>query len=232
MEEAGNDASTSDGGAWTPAQLSGLSLWLDDTVGVVIDPVHAGRIKRWLDQSGKGNNAEGTGGDGVTMSPTLDPAALGGKDVIACDLQTILTVPSVDSLKFGTGDFGIVMVAKVAASSTLYAKDSLFLQVTAGRDLRLDTNTSGAYAVLADTPVDKFEYFVARGAAIRVQSDGKTATGATVTTEATNGNGPLTLCQSSISTTVSLAEVIVVKGTLSDADLTKTLGYLTTKFGL
>jgi hypothetical protein len=236
-EDGGADASDAgDAGSWKPTQLAGLSLWLDDTAGVVMDPLKAGRVKRWLDQSGQNNNAESAGGDGVTSTPALDPAAVGGKDAIACDLQTYLTIPSVSSLAFGTGDFGIVIVAKVTALSSLFTKltpEGLSLTVTSESTLRLDAvGTGGGFALLPGVPTDKFTYFVARGKELRVQAGANSASGATSTADISGDNAPVTLCQSSITKKVSLAEVIAVKGTLSDADLAKTLSYVKAKFGL
>jgi hypothetical protein len=246
--DSGSDALVSDGGTagpdadaevdaagWTPKQLTGLSLWLDDTVGVVKDPGNAGRVKRWLDQSGQGNNADGSGGDGVTMLPALNPAAVGGKDAIDCDLQTYFTIADAPSLKFGTGDFGIVLVSMVTAPGSLVTKASGDLSLTLTPESTLTLSTSGAgagVALLAGTPTTKFSVIAARGAALRVQVGTNTATGAVSTSDVSNSNAPWSLCRSSQSQKISLAEVIAVKGTLTDADLAKTLGYLNSKFGL
>jgi hypothetical protein len=245
--DSGSDGSLSDGGtgsdadadvdaaAWTPKQLTGLSLWLDDTVGVVKDPANAGRVKRWLDQSGQGNNAEGTGGDGVTMLPAFNPAAVGGKDAIDCDVQTFFTIADAPSLKFGTGDFAIVLVSKVTAPGSLFTKSSGDLSLTVTPESTLTLSTAGAgggVALLAGTPTNKFSVIAARGATLRVQVGINTATGAVSTSDVSSSNAPWSLCQSSISQKISLAEVIAVKGTLTDADLAKTLGYLNAKFGL
>ena len=231
----GSDADP-DAAGWTPKQLAGLSLWLDDTVGVISDPMKPGRVKRWLDQSGQGNNAESAGGDGVTSTPALDPAAVGGKNAIACDLQTYFTIASAPSLKFGTGDFGIIIVSKVTAPGSLLSKvtpEGLSLIVTAEATLRLQTvGVGGGVALLAGTPTDKFTVIVARGAALKVRVGTSTATGPASTADVSGDNAPVELCRGSITQKLSLAEVIAVKGTLTDADLTKALGYLNTKFGL
>jgi hypothetical protein len=245
--DSGSDGSLSDGATgtdanpdvdaagWTPKQLPGLSLWLDDTVGVVKDPGNAGRVKRWLDQSGQGNNAEGTGGDGVTMQPAFNPAAVGAKDAIDCDLQTFFTIADAPSLKFGTGDFAVVMVSKVTAPGSLFTKSSSDLSLTVTADATLTLATSGAgagVALLAGTPTNKFTVIAARGGALKLQVGANTATGPVSTSDVSNSNAAWSLCQSSISQKISLAEVIAVKGPLTDVDLAKTVGYLNAKFGL
>lgn len=232
----GSDASAdADAAAWTPKQLPGLSLWLDDTVGVIKDPANAGRVKRWLDQSGQGNDAEGTGGDGVTALPAFDPAAVGGKDAVTCDVQTYLTIADAPSLKFGTGDFAVVLVSKATAPGSLFTKSSTDLSLTVAADATLTLATFGAgagTAQLAAIPTNKFTVIAARGASLRLQVGAKNVTGAASTSDVSNSAAAWSLCQSSISQKISLAEVIAVKGPLTDADLTKTVTYLNTKFGL
>ena len=255
--DAANDAATSgdaandapgeaavDAGPFHPGKLPGLSLWLDDTVGVVMNPLAAGRVKRWLDQSGLGNNAEAAGGDGVISTPALDPAAVNGKDAILCDSQTYFTIPSVSSLQFGTGDWGIVMVAKVsvqagaAGSAPLYQKvapNGVALTVTGEGSLRLDaqgpTGTGGGSALLAGAPSSAFQLFAARGRALEVSTLLGTATGPTTTADVSGDNAPVTFCRAGTDPS-SVAEVIVVKGKLSDVNLAKTKQYLKKKFGL
>lgn len=223
-----------DAGAWTPKKLAGLSVWLDDTVGIVKDPAKAGRIKRWLDQSGNGNDANGEGGDGITMSPALDPSAIAGKDAVVCDLQTILRIPSTPSVQFGTSDFAILMVAKLGALGgsgiTLYHKTDIQLLVLSTAELRMQASSELLSIPLV--PTDKFLIFSARGKALDLRAGSASTTGATSTADLSGGNVAVTLCQGTISTTPSIAEVIVVKGTVNDADLALTTGYLKKKFGL
>lgn len=229
--DAGGDA-----GTWTPKRLNGLSLWLDDGVGIVKDPAAAGRVKRWLDQSGLANHADAAGGDGVTSTPKLSPSALGaGLDAVECDAQTYLSIPSTPSLRFGTGDFGIVMVAKAVALGTLYSKvspEGLSLNLTAESTLQLQAvGVGGGIALLAGAPTSTFALFVARGSALRLRFNSTTVTGATSTADLSGANAPVILCQSSITQKIAIAEVIAVKGTLTDAELLKTVTYLNTKFG-
>jgi hypothetical protein len=69
----------------TPKRLSGLVLWLDDTVGIVQEPSKPEQVKRWIDQSGQGNDAtaqctNGCPGDLLN----LDPAAVNGRGAVTC----------------------------------------------------------------------------------------------------------------------------------------------------
>lgn len=223
-----------DGGSWSPKMLPGLSLWLDDTVGIVMDPAKPGRVKRWLDQSGKGNNADGEGGDGVTMSPSLDPSAINAKDAVVCDLQTILRIPSNPSLQFGTGDFGIIMVMKLdslnGGTLSLYHKTAIELRALTTAEVQFQAFSE--LIAIAKVPTDKFQIFVARGKALELRAGAKQQAGGTSTADLSGDNTPVTLCQGNISTKPAIAEVIVVKGNVSDADLATTTSYLKTKFGL
>ena len=115
-QESGTDGPTStDGGSWTPANISGLSLWLNDDVGMVQDSQNAGHVKHWLDQSGNGNDAYvcTTG----CSDPGYDQAAVHGHDAIACT-GGYMELPDSTSLQFGTGDFAVAMVALIGNTQT------------------------------------------------------------------------------------------------------------------
>ena len=232
-DAGGSDAGSSDAGAWTPKQLPGLSLWLDDTVGVVVDPATPGRVARWLDQSGLDNTAEAGGGDGVTKMPALAPG-VAGQNAIVCDRQTYLSVANAPSLQFGTGDFGIVVVGKAAPLASLFSKASaLTLDVTAEATMRLrTTGAGGGLVVLAGTPTNTFSITVARGAALGLRVGAASSIGPVSTADVSAGTAPVVLCRGGLASYISLAEVIVVKGPLGDADLIKTTAYLKAKFGL
>ncbi len=232
-DAGGSDAGTSDAGAWTPKQLPGLSLWLDNSVGVVVDPATPGRVARWLDQSGLDNTAEAGGGDGVIKMPALAPG-VAGKNAVVCDRQTYLSVANAPSLQFGTGDFGIVVVGKAAPLASLFSKASaLTLDVTAEATMRLrTTGAGGGLVLLAGTPTDAFTITVARGAALGLRVGAASSIGPVSTADVSAGTAPVMLCRGGLASYISLAEVIVVKGPLGDADLIKTTAYLKAKFGL
>ncbi len=81
--DGSGDANPDSQGSWTPASLPGLSLWLNDDVGLVQDSQKPGYIKHWLDQSGNANDANG-GCNGTCPEPGYDQAAIHGHDAIIC----------------------------------------------------------------------------------------------------------------------------------------------------
>lgn len=232
--DAGSDAGSDgevDSGEWTPKQLPGLQLWLDTRVGIVPNPSDPGRVRRWLDQSGNGHHA--TAVQSNDPEPTLDPAALNGLNVVRCDTQASMTIDDAPGFKFGTGDFGVVAVAKVNVSSNggpgIYSKDNVRLYLDSSKTLRL--STAGGEASVSGIPVDKFQVLSARGTQLEVRGGGNIGNGPKSTADL-DSNAPVSICTSSSSQPIALAEMLVVKGTLSDADLAKTESYLKAKFGL
>jgi len=238
--ESGTDASSDadadadvDAGPWTPKQLGGLALWLDGNVGVVTDPVVSGKVNSWQDQSGNGNDAVSTN----TPFPTTEPALLNGHTVINCGgNDSSLNIADSPSMLWGTGDFMIALVAKVrnsGGSVSLWQKtgDLVFaFDLTATNDFKL---TLGLQSVsLAAPAFANFESIVARGAATELRVGGSVSTGPVSVQNISNAGYPTMLCFVGGSATEEIAEVIAVKGKVSDGDLGKTQAYLETKFGL
>jgi hypothetical protein len=138
-------------------------------------------------------------------------------------------VTSGTPLEFGTGDFAITQVFMNA--SALWAQNG---------GLGLGTDTSGNYAlninsvgrvVIPEMNPGAWHALTARGAAMDLITDwGQSATGPTntsaVITTAGGGN-VVTLC-----TQGNMAEVVAVKGKLSDADRTSLMAYLKAKYRL
>lgn len=231
--DAPMDAPPGDGG-WTPKDLPGLELWLDDKVGIVPNPANAGSVRRWLDQSGKGHNATAEIGGGD--EPSLDPAALNGLDVIRCVNQTAMTVDDAPGFHFGTGDFGIVVVAQYTASAAsnalLYQKTDVVLDLSGSQQLRLSiSGTGGGFVALANIAPSTFHILSARGSQLQLRGGGNVANGPKSTADL-QSNAFLRICGSNNVSSLGMAEMLVVKGTLSDADLAKTEAYLKAKFGL
>ncbi len=245
---SGSSTSSSGSGAgeagpWSPAMLPGLVVWLDDTKGVVQSTTVSGAVARWLDQSGTGNDATPVNTQGAAgFNFTIDPAVVNGHDAIVCPGNgTYLQISDGSTVEFGTGDFGIVAVAKFAAPEYVWEKvdpngggPGLALGFQSG-NYQLSSEP-GANVVLAAAHLDAFHIVAGRGAQFYLAADGLTATGPASTSDLSYPNGHVALCfQSGASPTGAtneLAELIVVKGTLSDADLARTVAYLGVKFKL
>lgn len=223
-------------GSFTPADLPGLVLWLEGDSGVVADPQHPGTLLHWLDQSGNGNDATAMGlQDGYRFN--IDPAVIHGHDAIGCPGNgTRIEVPDVPSLRFGTGEYAVAVVARKSALAngtfkSLYEKDGgNGVRMGFGTDFQLyQANTTVS---LADPDPTKFHAIVGRGPSLRLSTLGANVTGPTASGNVDAVGWPIYLCTNGGADGQDLAEVVVVKGALSDANLTKLQGYFQTKFNL
>ncbi|MBK6693607.1 MAG: hypothetical protein IPG50_15580 [Myxococcales bacterium] len=238
-DSASPDAALPDAGPFAVASLPGLSMWLTASTGIVADPAKAGRVKRWLDQSGNANHAEKRPSEN---GPLFDPQALNGYDVLEFDADTTgLTVADAASLKFGTGAFALVAVARVQTGDQdwtgLWWKGSPGFIVGFGA-------TPGSFDVSANGLVAKCSFpggpvawrvYTLRGPALRLTAGTSTATGSTSTYDLSSGNDWwMILPQNGGShlATSKLAELIFINGTLSDANLAALVAHLTAKYAL
>jgi hypothetical protein len=231
--DAGSDGGDA-GSEWTPAQLPGLVLWLDDTYGMVLDPQHPGTLIHWLDRSGRHNDATLSGVYYAVNGTTafayagygLDPGILNGLNAVSCPNEgyeygtPTFTVPSTGDFDFGTGDFGVVMVTQNVG--TPWSSTGLVLN-GGGNTLVVE----GQSVTVSSPPPARFNYVVARGAALSLDVNGATATGPTNTQGIPASN--VSLCPGSGG---DIAEVIAVKGSLSDTDVANVTTYVKSKFGL
>ena len=112
--DSGGAASTADAGAdaseagpFTPASLgAGLVVWLDASKGVT---QAAGKVSRWADQSGQGNDAAQAL---AARQPSVHPGALAKKPTIAFDgVASGLGLADAASLRWGLEDYTIEIVA-------------------------------------------------------------------------------------------------------------------------
>ena len=236
---AGTDTGpSSDGGGWSPSDLTGLVVWLDDTRGIIPDPSVGGGVARWLDQSGHGNDANPINTGPATANFTLDAAVINGHDAVKCGMDgTWLSITDSADVQFGTGDFALIVVARYEGDANFIHKldptggsDGWLLDVKTGV-YRLDTPSGSA--VVAETSSSKFHILVGRGAALQLMADGASGSGPTSTTNIDFAGTDVKICdQGTIGTLYEIAELLVVKGTLSDTDLTNVTTYLKSKFKL
>ncbi len=109
-------------GAWTPAALPHLVLWLDSTIGMDTD-ADAGDawVTKWRDQSGQANHA--------TPPPGGDAPAVGvmaGKPTVRFS-KTRLEIADAPSLRFGTNDFTIAVVGRHSTPTNVGVGYGFFL---------------------------------------------------------------------------------------------------------
>lgn len=227
LPDAGGEA----GAPFSVATLPGLVVWLKGDVGVVDDLQAPGRVKRWLDQSGNANHAEKLGTEG----PVHDPQALNGIDVV--DLgnadQDGLTLTDNPSLKIGSGEFGMVWLANIqpgSATTNLLVKVGFMATISATPG-HFDVNAGTLASVLIPPPIPSWQIYSVRGPAIRIKAGTSSATGPTSTTDLTAGSDPWVMVNQP-NGLIKLAEVIIVKAALSDANLASIEAYLKAKYAL
>lgn len=238
--DVGPDSPADASGTWTPKSLPGLSLWLDDTAGLVEDSQNAGYIKHWLDQSGNGNDAAG-GCNGSCGEPGYDQAAIHGHDAIIC--TGAMEITDAPSLQFGTGDFAIAMVAKIGTGGfnlpEAYYWRKFDTQTSYGIHLDVPTNSNNLLfedfnkSITIDMTAysGKWEIVLMQGSTMKLDIGADDYTGPTASFDVSAAGIDPIFCQVN-NASVEIAEIIAVKGTLSTSDATSVHAYLATKFAL
>jgi hypothetical protein len=243
-ESAAPDSSVSagdagDASAWTPKELPGLALWLDGTVGIVPAMTNAAQVVRWLDQSGNGNDATGecTNAGCSGSFPTLEPARVNGLDAVTCGAMsggngTAFTIAGSSSLQFGTGEWAIALVARTSptAAVTLWSQGGLSSIESDPSTLTLQDATAH---VSAAQNAGTFQWLVAmeRGGTLWLVTPSGSWTGPLGTGDLP---GAVTLCgnQNLNAGYAEFAEVVAIKGFLTDADVFNLGAYFNRKFAL
>lgn len=247
----GTDAG-SDSGSFSPTMLPGLALWLDAAKGVG----GTTEVGSWADQSGKGNNASKSDGGG---SPSLMASAFNGLPAIhfeppAADAFEIQDNASLDV----TGDFLIEAVfdfRNTAEYSSVVLKQAAPYPY-AGPCIFVNYPTysgdGGLYTTIDGQLTANYQYVDFVATATQGLNDGQgrlfgfRRVGTTIESRL-NGAASITHPDAGLidvsavgrltyigSGTLKgdVAEVVVVNGTTSDADLAALEGYLKTKYGL
>jgi hypothetical protein len=225
------DDSDSSNGAFSPSQLAGLGVWLDDDKGVVMDPQQAGHVVTWLDQSGYSNDANATS----PPEPAVDPKALNGHDGIVMGCKSApFQIANAPALDWGLGDFTIVAVVRLSGDSDAIWQDpnapAYISLTTAGGAYKL---TIGGQAVTLTIPnPGGFDIVVARGQGMRLASGAASSTGPTTLTNVSPGSQGVFIGFCGGSSQMEIAELLAIGGPLADVDLGRLLTYLRTKFAL
>lgn len=101
------------GGAWTPASLPGLVVWLDASNSGSITQ-SSGAVSQWNDLSGNGNNfVQATGANKPTFSATGFNGSKPGITVVAASAQFVQNT----SVPFNSSTLSIFVVNTLTASS-------------------------------------------------------------------------------------------------------------------
>jgi hypothetical protein len=251
----GGEGPDGPGGDWTPFQLQEVVLWLDADEGIsTVD----GNVDLWTDLSGLDNNASQIFADAM---PTLTPSAVAGRAAATFNGQTsFLTVSDVPSMQWGTGDYALFVVARcsnadVETDRMLYHKTEvaspfngvhLFLNpyfgTMPGQAAAQDNANVHAGSATGGYNDSTFRLYAGRrvGTTLQIRVNG-TVVGQTTESPAINldapgrdavigHNGSPNIGQQALKG--DIAEIIAVKGVLSDANLAKLESYLRTKYAL
>jgi len=208
--------------------LPGLVLWLDAAKGVT----GTTSVTAWADQSGNQNDLAGSGA-------MLSAGAVNGLPAITLSSSTLQAMNN-PSFGFGTDELLVEEVVRVNATHSL-------LFGTSG--MRLQSATVGGFAQLQLGPSTTVDGATSlNDATWRVVAARRSGSGASATIDVRLNGGvdgtatgsqyaydvgstsPATVGGSD--TIEDVAEVVVIKGTISVADLGTLEGYLKTKYGL
>lgn len=239
-------------GAWSPKDLPGLAVWLDSSVGLTSDG--SSNVTAWLDQSGNQNKAAPAA---PCVAPTRVANSLNGHDTLAFPgvARTCVVVPDSPSIQFGTGDFAIFVVARYSNVRVLGGDNTYAplwmkkaadgfggLAFTGSDKLSFGESAFGAFTESATGGLNdnRFRRFggTRRGTDLEIWLDGSQDSKKTVTiVDVSQVGRPLTvgailLISTSNTMIGSLAEIVAVKGNITDAQIADLDGYFKTKYAL
>jgi hypothetical protein len=245
--------------SWTPTHLgTKLAFWLDPTSLVTV----GGKVPRWSDLSGNGNNA-------VQPSTTWQPAysangIAGLPSATFVAPISFLTIPDSPSMRFGTSDCALFAVVRAQASSAsnamIYQKtalppyDGLALFINSSKPSQTTlaaAQVSGQVYALSVPPPSTFadstvHLLAARraGASLEMRVDGAVSgslmSGPVATVNVSQNGVPVEIGQNGYRTPQwnfqqlvgDIAEMIGVSSTLSPTDLASLEGYLKARYAI
>ena len=131
--DAGGDANgDADAAAWTPAvldQAGSLALWLEASSSNLV--ISSGHVAVWHDRSRNANDATNS-----QAGPSVDTGATNGHDAVHFTQSGVtLGIADAPSMRFGTDQIFIAVVAKASASVTgaqTYFSKAMTMQSGAG----------------------------------------------------------------------------------------------------
>jgi hypothetical protein len=245
--------------AITPDKLPGLALWLDSDKGVTLTADGYNLTKWADQSPAAHPTRIYCGGIGGGTCPMLcglrklaadtkgghDAYQLLSRGKIDCYtfMDSYLTVEDDASLRFGTGPFALFMVVKardVGGEIDLWGKNSGGAMpngmTVVLNNTKFEVKTTSAAAKLGLTASAAYRVVVVRGPSLQLRVDGAKTTGTTASDDLSFMGQPMVIGMQlssggSTFTTpeLALAEYIVVKGAVSDAQVLGVEEYLKTK---
>ncbi len=154
----------------------------------------------------------------------LDPSVVNGQNAVSCPSYgyeygtPTFTIPSSADFDFETGGFAIVLVVENVSSGWN----------STGLSINENTMTVEGQSVTVSSPATRFTYAIGRasGGTFSLDVAGVTATGSNTQPVPAS---VVSICPGSGG---DVAEVIAVKGALSDADFANVTAYVKAKFGI
>lgn len=246
-------------GAFTPAQLPGLVLWLDAATGVT---TAQSKVSAWADQSGKTNNATQAT---AAQQPTLVTGVINNHPVVRFDGSTMaMEIADTATLQWGTDDYTIEIVGSWKNAQTapgiLFAKAIYNIAPYAGALVWANMMGASTSTSLGAANESMTGYYVTGGTMglndgnprvygsrryggtnleVRINgaSDQAATTSSAVDVSAVGypvylGGHPQSTTSVIQALNGDVAEVVVVHGTLTAAQLGQLETYLKTKYGL
>ncbi len=233
--------------AFNPKSVPGLALWLDPTAGITET---AGKVSAWADTSSAITVVQATPANQPTKG------AVGSKPVLVFSDSTWLAAASVGTrLDFGAGDLTVVVVctteptATTALTGVLYKVpdvatppyDGLQVYANLGGGGKPGAGLAGEGLILSagvgSVSDGKLHLLALRrvGTRLAFRLDGAEVASLTAAARSVDSAGPLQVGGRAALTHNApnkLADVLIYKGTVSDADFTSLEAFVKTKNGL
>lgn len=243
QSDSGALDSSADGLRFDVFSLAGLVAWFDATKGVLGNG-HPGKVSGWVDQSGNQISA-------LALDPSVPSLAAGDVNGLPFIdfFSTRMNVLPTTKLNFGQADFAFEVVARWSSSVTAGA--TILLQVlspagTPNLTLFGDDNLGHAAVSMKDATVTSATSNIANGAfhvvgarrygsgassTLEIRVDGVVAgtmTGVPYGLDLSTSAG----AQFGPGSRVGLAEIVMLKGPVAEADLKGLESHLLSKYGL
>jgi hypothetical protein len=257
MDDASMDAMDEDGGTIGDAQpldggigsLANLVLWLDGAKGVTKN--NQNQVSKWADQSSSANDAsQGT----QSMQPVWSGSVINGFPALHFDMSNTqsLTLADSTSLRWGTGDYLIEVVARYdndaqnSEFGLFYGKigqnDGLLLIAgdvvnnDNGISAAIDMNNEMGFTKGYNDNAARIYAFRRTGSTLELRVNGAVvasqAQSGTVDVSASGIDAVIGDFQSNIPLDGDIAEIVGVKGATSSQDLSSLEAFLKAKYSL